>query len=106
MQGMIGECERLGCTEGLAAGLTMALDGLGADAAPGLVAALPAASAPADADLVPHGVAARVGVSFIRPLTSRALPVEEATALGVRLAAVRLGVTRRLLGACVAHLAG
>lgn len=106
MQGMIGACERLGRTEGLAAGLATALDGLGADAAPGLVAALPAAAVPTDADVVPHSMAARVGIGFVRPPVSRALPPEEVTALGVRLAAVRLGVTRRLLESCVTHLAG
>jgi hypothetical protein len=105
MQGMIDTCEQLGRTEGLAAGLAVALDGLGADAAPGLVAALPTAAVPAGADVVPHSMGARMGIGFIRPSASRALPSKEITALGVRLAAVRLGVTRRLLERTVAHLA-
>ncbi|MBR7833521.1 hypothetical protein KDL01_09605 [Actinospica durhamensis] len=98
--------ERLARAEGLAAGLAEALEGLGAEAAPGSVAALPAAAVPADADVAAHPLAARVGICFVRPAVSGIAPPAELTAFGVRLGAVRLGVTRRLLEHTVAHLSG
>jgi hypothetical protein len=98
--------ERLARAEGLAVALAAALDGLGAEAAPGSVAALPAAAVPADAHVVAHELAARVGIGFVRPPVTGIAPPAELTALGVRLGAVRLGVTRRLLEHTVAHLSG
>lgn len=102
----LGDCERLAHTEGLAAALTAALDGLGAEAAPGSVAALPAAATPDGAQVVANAAAAQVGIAFVRPAVSGLASPQELTAFGLRLAAARLGVTRRLLEHAVAHLAG
>ncbi|MDT0267366.1 acyl-CoA dehydrogenase [Streptomyces sp. DSM 44915] len=105
MRDAIEACERAGRTQGLAAGLALALDGAGADAAPGRLAALPSDAVPPGATLVTHRLAAREGVSFVRRTTRRALPEEERTRLAARLAALRLGTTRGLRDRVVAHLA-
>ncbi|SFC88620.1 acyl-CoA dehydrogenase family protein [Streptomyces aidingensis] len=107
MRETLAECERAGHRDGLAAGLGPALDGAGADAAPGSVAALPSAAVPPRASLVPHPLAAREGVSFVRrPARHRTAAPERLTALAARLAAVRLGLTRRLAERAVDHLSG
>ncbi|RBM20478.1 acyl-CoA dehydrogenase family protein [Streptomyces sp. PT12] len=105
MRDTIEECERAGHEDGLAAGLALALDGAGAAAAPGRLAALPRASVPRGARVVPHALAEREGVAFVRPGTGGALPSGRLTALGARLAAARLGTSRRLMDRVVAHLA-
>ncbi|UED82955.1 acyl-CoA dehydrogenase family protein [Streptomyces profundus] len=105
MRDAILACEHTGRTEGFAAGLALALDGAGADAAPGRLAALPSDAVPAGAPVVPHRLAGREGVSFVRRTGPRSLAESEGTALAARLAAARLGVTQRLRERAVAHLA-
>jgi alkylation response protein AidB-like acyl-CoA dehydrogenase len=107
----IGECERSAHAEGLAAGLATALAGMPAGAPPGSVAAVPSnavdlAGSAWGETLVPHDLAAREGISFVRCQGRAPVPTDELTAFGARLGAVRLGVHRRLLQRAVEHLAG
>jgi hypothetical protein len=105
MRDRIRECVLAGHADGLAAGLTLALEGMAASAAPGPVAAFPAAAVPAGAAVFPHDIAARQGVTFVPRGIPRPVPDGQLTALGARLAAVRLGVSRRLREHAVEHLA-
>ena len=69
------------------------------------IAALPTAQ-PLDTDLVLRpDLAVGVGISFSRGV-SAAADHEARAALAVRLGAVRLGVTRRLLAHAITHLSG
>lgn len=104
MQNAIVECEQAGHTDGLAAGLALALEGLDAGAAPGKVAALPSAAVPAGATVIRHDMAAGQGISFVRPGARRSEPADVLTAVAARLGAVRIGVTRRLMEQVVTHL--
>lgn len=114
------QCERTARTEGLAAGLTLALTGFDVLAiAPGRYAAVPAKAAPDAVPVVTHSLASSEGIIFVdcgRPRPADA-PAASAAAFGPpgqggaglaefgwRLAAVRLGLTRRLLDAAVEHL--
>jgi hypothetical protein len=103
------QCEQTARAEGLAAGLTLALEGFDALAiAPGRYAAVPAKTAPDEMLAVAHSLADREEVVFV---DRGRLPAGEAddaelVRLGQRLAAVRLGLTRRLLDAAVEHLSG
>jgi hypothetical protein len=111
------QCERTARTEGLAAGLTLALTGFDAAAmAPGRYAAVPAKTAPDAVPVVPHSLASSEDVVFIDCGQSRHRQDAAAPSwalcpgsaglaeFGRRLAAVRLGLTRRLLDAAVRHL--
>jgi hypothetical protein len=70
MSDMIAACEAAAHAGGLASGLALALAEAGVPAPPGPVAALPTSSVPAAARVVPHRLAEREGVSFVRwPLT-------------------------------------
>ncbi|HEU5425716.1 MAG TPA: hypothetical protein VFU74_02535 [Actinocrinis sp.] len=102
----ISECERIAHAHGLAAGLGAALGGVDADAAPGLIAALPAARVAPGAAVIPHRMAELEGISFVRPLAKAALRAEERTALAGRLGGVRLGMVRSLAERAVGHLSG
>jgi hypothetical protein len=106
MRDAIGECEQAGYASGLAAGLTLALGLLDAGAAPGQVAALPAALVPAGMPAVRHDLAAGEGISLVRPAARRRPPDGELAALGARLGAARLGVTRALMDRVIEHLSG
>lgn len=114
------QCERTARTEGLAAGLTLALTGFDAAAmAPGRYAAVSAKTAPDAVPVVTHSLASSEDVVFIDcGRASRSRHGQDAAAtpealcsggaglaeFGRRLAAVRLGLTRRLLDAAVEHL--
>ncbi len=94
------ECERVGYDDGLAAGLARALAGVDVAAvAPGRFAAVPREGLPREASAATSSLADADGIVFLRcPGTGDALPV------ALRLAAVRIGVTRRLVDLAVAHL--
>jgi len=98
------ECERVGYDGGLAAGLARALAGVDVAAvAPGRFAAVPRDAVSAAAPTATHSLADADGIVFLRcPGGSgdAALPVV------LRLAAVRIGVTRRLVDLAAAHLSG
>jgi len=103
----INQCERTARADGLATGLMLALDGLDVLAmAPGRYAALPAKIAPDELPVATHSLAGLEDIVLVdrgRPSagdTSRAELLE----FGQRLAAVRLGLTRRLLDAATEHL--
>jgi alkylation response protein AidB-like acyl-CoA dehydrogenase len=113
------QCERTARAQGLAAGLLLALTGFDVLAmAPGRYAAVPAKTAPDAMPVLPHSLASSEDIVFIdcgrpRPAAATASgatfanPGQGGTGLaefGRRLAAVRLGLTRRLLDAAVAHL--
>ncbi|MDG4785108.1 acyl-CoA dehydrogenase family protein [Micromonospora sp. WMMD1102] len=100
----IAACEQAAYLEGLAAGLARALTGVEIVAAPGGTAAVPA-DWTSDVETIPHSVAAREGIAFVRVPTA-AEPTDTLTDLGVLLAAARLGATRRLADHAVAHLSG
>lgn len=106
MRESISECERIAHAQGLAAGLGAALGGVDADAAPGLVAALPAARVAPGAAVIPHRMADLEGISFVRPSARAGLSTEERVALAARLGAVRLGMVRSLVERAVGHLSG
>lgn len=128
MSDTIAACEAAAHDGGLASGLALALAEAGVPAPPGPVAALPTSSVPAAARVVPHRLAEREGVSFVRwPLTpdgpdgpgspaGRGGPHGAGTAdagtdadgnqLVALLGAVRAGLARRLLDDAVAHLSG
>jgi hypothetical protein len=101
------DCERIGRTEGLAAGLASVLDGRDVAAtAPGRYAALSAQSADrlGSAVALKHSLAEREDVIFAE-LPSPRPPAGPALAeIGALLAAVRLGVLRRTLDLAVEHL--
>jgi hypothetical protein len=102
----IGECERTAHADGLAAGLAAALAGMDAGAPPGRVAAVPSTGVAEGAPVLPHGPAAREGISFVRCDDHPPAPAAELTAFGARLGAVRLGVNRRLTEQAALHLSG
>lgn len=123
MSDTIAACEAAAHDGGLASGLALALAEAGVPAPPGPVAALPTSSVPAAARVVPHRLAEREGVSFVRwPLTpdgpdgpgspeGRGGPHGAGTdadgnRLVALLGAVRAGLARRLLDDAVAHLSG
>lgn len=105
MREALQSCEHVGRTRGFPAGLALALDGADADAAPGRLAALPSDTVAPGAEVVPHRLAAREGVTFVRRTGRRRVPADGGTALAARLAALRLGVTHALRERAVAHLA-
>jgi Acyl-CoA dehydrogenase, C-terminal domain len=94
-------CERVAYADGLAAGLARALAGVDVAAvAPGRYAAVPRDSVWPTTPVTEHSLAAADGIVFVRcPGTAG-----DDTRVALRLAAVRIGVTRRLLDLAVAHL--
>jgi hypothetical protein len=103
MEDRIAACERASYAEGLVAGLAQALSGVDFASAPGGTAAVPAEWA-SGGETIPHRVAEREGIAFVR------VPAAEGTGtlteLGLLLAAARLGATRRLTDHAIAHLSG
>jgi hypothetical protein len=95
------ECERVGYADGLAAGLARALAGVDVAAvAPGRFAAVPRDGLPAAAPTATHPLASADGIVFLRCPGGSGDPMP----VVLRLAAVRIGVTRRLVDLAVAHL--
>lgn len=99
-------CERQARKEGLAAGLAAALEGMVAATAPGPVAAVPSSWVTPDDALVEHRIAALERIAFVRCDQASPAPAEALARLGVRLAAMRLGITGRLTEHAVTHLSG
>jgi hypothetical protein len=102
------ECEQVGRSAGLAAGLSLALAASSiVDTAPGSHAAVPAGEVPAGAAVSTHRLADYEGIVFVacpgdparRPRGSYGL-VE----IGRLLAAVRIGVLRTVLDQAVEHM--
>jgi hypothetical protein len=111
MTDAIKQCEQTARAEGLATGLTLALNGFDVLAmAPGRYAAVPAKTAPDELPVAPHSLAGLEDIVLVdrgRPSagdTSTAPGDAELVTFGQRLAAVRLGLTRRLLDAATEHL--
>jgi hypothetical protein len=99
------DCERIAYLAGLAAGLSQALTGTDvAGAAPGRFVAIPIGRVRPGMEVVPHSLAAAEGVSIVRTGASRPTGAAQRGSLGLLLAAARLGVTRRLADAAIAHL--
>jgi hypothetical protein len=105
--------ERVGHASGLAAGLAIALAGVDVAAEmPGQIAAVPAADIRDTDSVVAHRLAAMEGISFVRSsgrVASTGMSTGSHTGsdeqIGVRLAAVRLGLANQLLELAVRHLA-
>jgi hypothetical protein len=95
MRHTIAECERAGHEHGLSVGLALALAGAETAEAPGRVAAWPTSGIPSGATVLRE----ERGVSFVRTEAGRSDPE-----IAARLAAVRLGLTRRLAERVVEHL--
>jgi hypothetical protein len=95
------ECERVGYADGLAAGLARALAGVDVAAvAPGRFAAVPSNSGWPATGLTRHSLADADGIVFVRCPGGSGDPMP----VVLRLAAVRIGVTRRLVDLAAAHL--
>lgn len=105
MPDTIAECERTAHSEGLAAGLALALTGVDAGAPPGRVAAVPSSAVPAGAEVLEHRLAGLEGISLVRCDGHRTAPAAELTAFGARLGAARLGLSCALALRAVDHLA-
>ncbi|WP_103500598.1 acyl-CoA dehydrogenase family protein [Streptomyces sp. SM14] len=125
MSDTIAACEATAHAQGLAPGLALALREAGPGAPPGGIAALPADAVPAGATVLPHRLAEREGVRFVRrqpgPSGPSGRPGLHApphpagvhtgsgparSSFGALLGAVRAGLARRLLDDAVAHLSG
>ncbi|BBA96690.1 hypothetical protein RVR_2104 [Actinacidiphila reveromycinica] len=104
MSTLLQECESTARHEGLAAGLEAALSGVDVTAtAPGRHAAVSARRAPAGAAVRTHDLADREGVVFVA-CAGQGAGGPRVTEVGRRLAAVRLGLVRRLLDLAVEEL--
>ncbi|MBB0242713.1 acyl-CoA dehydrogenase [Streptomyces alkaliphilus] len=125
MSDTIAACEAAAHTQGLAAGLALALREAGPVDPPGGIAALPADAVPGGAAVLPHRLAERERVRFVRlplpapgadapttrpPTGDRADPdtgdAPAPLSFDALLGAVRAGLTRRLLDDAVTHLSG
>lgn len=105
MSTVLQDCEQIARDEGLAAGLAAALAGTDVTAvAPGRWAAVPSAAVPAGAPVRRHSLADREDIVFVECPDERPPDVPGAVRVARALAAVRLGVVRRLLDGAVAHL--
>jgi hypothetical protein len=103
----IVECEQIARDEGLAAGLSAALAGTEVgSAAPGRYAAVPARDVPAGAAVHAHSLADREDIAFVECPGERPAGTLGLVEVGRLIAAVRLGVVRRLLDEAVEHLSG
>ncbi|HEY4023719.1 MAG TPA: acyl-CoA dehydrogenase family protein [Pseudonocardiaceae bacterium] len=95
-------CTRVGRAGGLAAGLAIALSGVDAKAAaPGPVAAIPAADVRSGDTVVANRLATVEGVSFVRTGHPGA---DGDLGVAIRLGAVRLGLVEAMLELAIAHL--
>lgn len=107
MTAIVQDCEQVARNEGLAAGLSAALAGTEVSAtAPGRYAAVPARDVPAGAATYPHSLADREDIAFVECPGERPAGTLGLVELGRMIAAVRLGVVRRLLDEAVEHLSG
>jgi len=111
----VTDYEKVGYTDGLSAGLTLALADLDdadlAAAAPGGFAAVPAQRVDDGATVVEHRMATTEGVAILdvrlpSGLVSLRHAGDRPEVVGLRLAAVRIGLTRKLLDQAVDHLTG
>ena len=103
----LSECEQAGREAGLAVGLALALSGTAvADAAPGRYAAVAAEGLSDDAPVLRHRLADPEGIVFLACPGERAADASELAEVGRLLAAVRMGVLRRVLDQVVEHLSG
>lgn len=105
MRDVVEECEEAGRTKSLADGLAVALAGADTGAPPGRVAAVASFMVDDGASLIPHPLGAQEEISFVR-CSGRTSSPESSTAVAARLAAVRIGVLRRLGDHAVEHLGG
>ena len=112
LSNLAAECERIGRTSGLAAGLAAVLSGRDVAAtAPGRYAAVPAELVPESdsANVRRHSLADREGIVFAecpgeRPTAVNGTVSADLAEIGALLAAVRLGVVRHMLDLAVGHL--
>lgn len=95
MRHTIAEFERVGHEHGLSVGLAMVLTDVETAEAPGRVAAWPTSGVPTGATVLRE----ERGISFVRTKPGR-----HDREIATRLAAVRLGLTRRLARRAVEHL--
>ncbi len=111
----VADYEKIGYTDGLSAGLAMVLADLDdadlAAAAPGGFAAVPAQRVDDGATVVEHRMATSEGVAILdvrlpSGLVSLRHAGDRPDVVGLRLAAVRIGLTRKLLDQAVEHLTG
>jgi hypothetical protein len=101
------DCELLARSDGLAAGLGLALSGVDVLAvAPGRWAAVPVALAPVGTPARTHRLADPEGIVFVECAGDRPQAAPSLLETGRLLAAVRLGLVRRMLDLAVEHLAG
>lgn len=107
MSTTMSECERTGRDAGLAAGLGLMLSGTAVAAtAPGRYAAIPAQDLPDGAAARRHRLADDEGIVFLECPGERPLGAHGLVEIGRLLAAVRLGLVRRVLDHAVEHLSG
>lgn len=98
-------CEQIARTEGLAGGLAAALADTDVTAlAPGRYAAVPGHQVPEGAQVRTHRLADYEDIVFVACPGERPQPCMETVELARAMAAVRLGVVRRLLDDAVTHL--
>jgi hypothetical protein len=98
-------CEQITRDEGLAAGLAAALAGTEVTAtAPGRYAAVPVRDLPEGAVVRPHSMAALEEIAFVECPGARPAGGYGLAETGRLIAAVRLGLVRRLLDHAVGHL--
>src|SRR5262245_24096385 len=101
------ECELVARADGLAPALAAALAGTEVTAtAPGRYAAVPARDVPAGAAVRTHSLAGLEDVVFVECPGERPRGSLDLVEVGRLLAAVRLGLVRRLLDQAVEHLSG
>jgi hypothetical protein len=99
----ITDYERTGYVEGLSAGLAEALVGIDIEtAAPGWFVAVPVDLA-GNAPTMGHSMARDEDIAILRLPAAGSCP---SALVGLRLAAVRIGVTRQLLDLAIEHLTG
>jgi hypothetical protein len=101
----IADYEQTGHADGLAAGLAKVLDDQPDTGfrAPGRFLAVPAERA-GSTDRVEHSMAAAEGIAIVRLPDGH--PRGRSATVGLRLGAVRIGLTKRLLDLAVEHLTG
>jgi hypothetical protein len=110
----VADYEWVGYTDGLSAGLAMALadlDDADLASAPSGYAAVPARRVDDGATVVEHGMATSEGVAILDVrLPAGLVPLRHAgdrhAVVGLRLAAVRIGLARKVLDHALAHLTG
>jgi hypothetical protein len=110
----VADYERVGYTDGLRAGLAMALadlDDTDLAAAPSGYAAVPTQRVDAGATVVEHGMATSEGVAILdvrlpAGLVSMRHAGDRPEVVGLRLAAVRIGLARKVLDHAIVHLTG